>query len=122
MVGNIKIFASASILLLVVSLSVGLYVQHTRLRAAHAELESARQQLVIVEASNAAYVKALAATESEMRRRDAAIVARDAGVQTINTRRETQRQVIVQAVKNDEQTRDWHTTALPAAAIGVLSE
>ena len=122
MVGNIKIFAASAIILLVVSLSIGLYVQHTRLRAANAELESARQQLVIVEASNAAYVKALAATESEMRRRDAAIVARDAEVQTINARRETQRQAIVQAVKNDEQTRDWHTTALPAAAIGVLIE
>lgn len=107
---------------IIAALSAGIYVQQLRVNAARAERDTALVQVAELQASNESYVKALAASESEMRRRDAAIVARDEALKTINARRESKRRVIIQAVQHDETVRNWFDTPMPAAVIGVLGE
>lgn len=120
MLSNLRAMLIAAAIIAV--LSAGIYVQHLRVNAAKAERDTALVLVAELQDSNESYAKALAASESEMRRRDAAIVSRDEALKTINARRETVRRVIVQAVQHDETVRDWHDTPLPAAVVGVLGE
>jgi len=107
---------------IIAALSIAVYVQQLRVNAARAERDTALVQMAELAAQNESYSKALAASESEMRLRDAAILARDEALKTITARRETMRRVITEAVQHDKTVRDWHNTPLPAAVLGVLGE
>lgn len=102
------------------ALAAALYVQGVRLDAAKADLTLAQQHVATLEAGVEAGRKALAAAESESRRRDKAIVDRDTAVATINSRRANERRIIIEAVQHDESLRDWRDTPLPLPVGGLL--
>lgn len=115
--GKYLAIAAGTIVLLLLAT---IWWQGTAIKGLRADLATAEQSIIALQAADTAKDKAIDALREDLAARDSALAARDLRVAEIDQQRSAALRALKEATRNDQQTTAWADTPVPDTVRGLL--